>query len=69
MSTIIKVTMNLKEQCKQFKVQLNKIAIDLGYSRQYVYMVVGGNRQNNKIITAVYLALEARKSELRKLIG
>jgi len=69
MSTIIKATMKLKEQCKQFKVQLSKIATELGYSRQYVYMVVSGNRQNNKIITAVYLALEARKSELRKLIG
>jgi|TARA_R100000742_G_C4224558_1_gene47489 hypothetical protein len=61
--------MNLKDQCKQLKVKLNQIATDLGYSRQYVYMVVDGKRQNNKIISAVYLALEARKDELRKLIG
>ena len=61
--------MNLKNQCKEFKVQLNQIAIDLGYSRQYVYMVIAGKRQNNKIISAVYLAIEARKGELRKLIG
>ena len=61
--------MNLKDQCRDFKVKLNQIAIDLGYTRQYVYMVVGGKRQNNKITTAVYLALEARKGELRKLIG
>jgi hypothetical protein len=61
--------MNLKEQCKEFKVKLNQIAIDLGYTRQYVYMVVGGERQNNKITTAVFLAIEARKEELRKLIG
>ena len=61
--------MNLKDQCREFKVKLNQIAIDLGYPRQYVYMVVGGKRQNNKITTAVYLALEARKGELRKLIG
>ena len=61
--------MNLKDQCREFKVMLNQIAIDLGYTRQYVYMVVGGKRQNNKITTAVYLALEARKDELRQLIG
>ena len=61
--------MNLKDQCREFKVKLNQIAIDWGYPRQYVYMVVGGKRQNNKITTAVYLALEARKDELRQLIG
>ena len=61
--------MNLKDQCREFMVKLNQIAIDLGYTRQYVYMVVGGKRQNNKITSAVYLALEARKGELRKLIG
>tara|TARA_R110002012_G_scaffold75971_1_gene191839 strand:+ start:15401 stop:15586 length:186 start_codon:yes stop_codon:yes gene_type:complete len=61
--------MNLKDQCKQLKVKLNQIATDLGYSRQYVYMVVNGKRQNNKITSAVYLAIEARKGELRKLIG
>ena len=61
--------MTLQDQCREFKVKLNEIANDLGYTRQYVYMVVGGKRQNNKITTAVYLALEARKKELRKLIA
>tara|TARA_R100000656_G_C3945153_1_gene127419 strand:- start:32 stop:217 length:186 start_codon:yes stop_codon:yes gene_type:complete len=61
--------MTLQNQCREFKVKLNEIANDLGYTRQYVYMVVGGKRQNNKITTAVYLALEARKKELRELIG
>ncbi len=61
--------MTLHEQCREFKVKLNEIAHDLGYTRQYVYMVVGGKRQNNKITTAVYLALEARKKELRELIA
>ena len=61
--------MTLHEQCNEFKVKLNVIANDLGYTRQYVYMVVGGKRQNNKITTAVYLALEARKKELRELIA
>ena len=61
--------MTFHEQCREFKVKLNKIANDLGYTRQYVYMVVGGKRQNNKITTAVYLALEARKKELRELIA
>tara|TARA_R100000781_G_scaffold432_5_gene674 strand:- start:798 stop:983 length:186 start_codon:yes stop_codon:yes gene_type:complete len=61
--------MTLHEQCREFKVKLNVIANDLGYTRQYVYMVVGGKRQNNKITTAVYLALEARKKELRELIA
>ena len=61
--------MTLQDQCREFKVKLNEIANDLGYTRQYVYMVVGGKRQNHKITSAVYLALEKRKSELRKLIG
>ena len=61
--------MTLHEQCREFKVKLNEIANDLGYTRQYVYMVVGGKRQNNKITTAVYLAVEARKKELRELIA
>ena len=61
--------MTLQDQCREFKVKLNVIANDLGYTRQYVYMVVGGKRQNNKITTAVYLALEARKKELRELIA
>jgi|TARA_R110002020_G_scaffold397684_1_gene607798 predicted transcriptional regulator len=61
--------MTLQDQCREFKVKLNEIANDLGYTRQYVYMVVGGKRQNNKITTAVYLALEARKKELRELIA
>ena len=61
--------MTLHEQSREFKVKLNEIANDLGYTRQYVYMVVGGKRQNNKITTAVYLALEARKKELRELIA
>ena len=61
--------MTLHEQCREFKVNLNEIANDLGYTRQYVYMVVGGKRQNNKITTAVYLALEARNKELRELIA
>ena len=61
--------MTLHEQCREFKVKLNEIENDLGYTRQYVYMVVGGKRQNNKITTAVYLALEARKKELRELIA
>tara|TARA_R110000744_G_scaffold177436_2_gene296307 strand:- start:102 stop:287 length:186 start_codon:yes stop_codon:yes gene_type:complete len=61
--------MDVKNQCKELNISLSKIANELGYSRQYVQMVVAGNRQNNKITTAVYLALEARKNELRKLIG
>ena len=61
--------MTLQDQCREFKVKLNEIANDLGYTRQYVYMVVVGKRQNNKITTAVYLALEARKKELRELIA
>jgi predicted regulator of amino acid metabolism with ACT domain len=68
-ATKLKVNMEMKEQCKKLNISLSKIANELGYSRQYVQMVVAGNRQNNKITTAVYLALEARKSELRKLIG
>jgi len=61
--------MTLREQCTEFQVKLEPIAIELGYSRNYVGMVLNGKRQNHKITSAVYLALEKRKSELRKLIG
>ena len=60
---------SLRNQCKELRVRLSDIAKELGYTRQYVYMVVGGKRQNNKVINAVFLALEARKKELRKLIA
>ena len=61
--------MTLREQCIEFQVKQEPIAVELGYSRNYVGMVLNGKRQNHKITSAVYLALEKRKSELRKLIG
>ena len=61
--------MDLRQQCIELKVKLKPIADELGYSRNYVGMVLNGKRQNHKITSAVYLALEKRKSELRKLIG
>jgi hypothetical protein len=60
--------MTLREQCIEFQVKLDPIAKELGYSRNYVGMVLNGKRQNHKITSAVFLALEKRKSELRKLI-
>ena len=61
--------MDLRQQCIELKVKLKPIADELGYSRNYVGMVLNGKRQNHKITSAVYLALEKRKKELRKLIG
>ena len=61
--------MTLREQCIEFQVKLEPIAQELGYSRNYVGMGLNGKRQNHKITSAVFLALEKRKSELRKLIG
>ena len=61
--------MDIRQQCKELQVKLGPIADELGYSRNYIGMVLNGKRQNHKITSAVYLALEKRKSELRKLIG
>ena len=54
--------MTLREQCIEFQVKLDPIAKELGYSRNYVGMVLNGKRQNHKITSAVFLALEKRKS-------
>ena len=61
--------MNLKQQCKEFQVKLQPIADELGYSLPYVTMVLKGDRSNNQITSAVYLAIEKRKKELRKLLN
>jgi hypothetical protein len=61
--------MNLKQQCKEFQVKLQPIADELGYSLPYVTMVLKGDRSNNQITSAVYLAIEERKKELRKLLN
>ena len=61
--------MNLKQQCKEFQVKLQPIADELGYSLPYVTMVLKGDRSNNQLTSAVYLAIEERKKELRKLLN
>ena len=61
--------MNLKQQYKEFQVKLQPIADELGYSLPYVTMVLKGDRSNNQITSAVYLAIEERKKELRKLLN
>ena len=61
--------MNLKQQCKEFQVKLQPKADELGYSLPYVTMVLKGDRSNNQITSAVYLAIEERKKELRKLLN
>jgi len=61
--------MNLRQQCLEFKVRLQPIADDLGYTLPYVSMVLRGKRTNTKITSAVYMALEERKKELRKLLS
>ena len=61
--------MNLKQQSKEFQVKLQPIADELGYSLPYVTMVLKGDRSNNQITSAVYLAIEERKKELRKLLN
>ena len=61
--------MDLREQCTRFRVRLEPIANELGYSLPYVSMVVRGKRLNGKILTAVHLALEDKKKEYRQLVN
>ena len=63
------IIMDIRKQCQELQVKLGPIADELGYSRNYVGMVLNGKRQNHRITSAVFLALEKRKAELRKLIG
>ena len=53
----------------EFQVKLQPIADELGYSLPYVTMVLKGDRSNNQITSAVYLAIEERKKELLKLLN
>ena len=61
--------MDLKQQCKELQVRLKPIDDELVYSLPYVTMLLKVNRSNNQIISAVYLAIEKRKQELRKIIN
>jgi hypothetical protein len=61
--------MEIKKLCKELQVKLQPIADELGYSLPYVTMVLKGQRSNNRITSAVYLAIEKRKKELRNIIN
>ena len=64
-----KIKMDLREQCTKFRVRLEPIATELGYSLPYVSMVVRGKRLNGKILTAVHNALENKKKEYREMVA
>ena len=61
--------MSLRELCTEFNIKLEPIALRTGYSLPYVGMVVKGKRHNAEIISAVHLAIEKRKAELRLIIN
>lgn len=65
----IGVIMEIKQLCKELQVKLQPIADELGYTLPYVSMVLRGKRTNTKITSAVFLAIEERKKELRKIIN
>ena len=61
--------MNLREICTEFNIKLEPIALQTGFSLPYVVMVVRGKRHNAEIISAVHLAIERRKAELRLIVN
>ena len=61
--------MSLREICTEFNIKLEPIALQTGVSLPYVGMVVKGKRHNAEIISAVHLAIEKRKAELRLIIN
>jgi|TARA_B100000959_G_C14608693_1_gene471139 hypothetical protein len=61
--------MEMKEQCEAFNIKLTDIAEETGFSLPYVGMVLSGKRNNNQILSAIHLALEAKKAKLRNLIN
>ena len=61
--------MDLREICTEFNIKLEPIAANTGFSLPYVGMVVRGTRHNAEIISAVHLAIEKRKAELRLIVN
>ena len=61
--------MNLRQICTEFNIKLEPIAVNTGFSLPYVGMVVRGKRHNANIISAVHMAIEKRKAELRLIIS
>ena len=61
--------MTLREICSEFNIKLQPIASETGFSLPYVGMVVSGERHNAQIISAVHLAIEKRKAELRLIVN
>ena len=61
--------MEMKEQSQVFNIRLTDIAEETGFSLPYVGMVVSCKRNNNQIIAAIHLALEAKKKQLRNIIN
>tara|TARA_R100000656_G_scaffold36633_1_gene31208 strand:- start:298 stop:483 length:186 start_codon:yes stop_codon:yes gene_type:complete len=61
--------MDLRDICTEFNIKLDPIAIQTGFSLPYVGMVVRGQRKNAEIISAVHLAIEKRKAELRLIVN
>ena len=61
--------MEMKVQVEAFNIRLTDIAEETGFSLPYVGMVLSGKRNNNQIIAAIHLALEAKKAKLRNLIN
>ena len=61
--------MTLREICSEFNIKLQPIASATGFSLPYVGMVVSGKRHNAQIISAVHLAIETRKAELRLIVN
>ncbi len=56
--------MTLREEAKKWGINTGAITRELGFTRQYGYLVLAGKRFNAKITTAIWNAVENKKKEL-----
>ena len=69
MTTNIGESMDMKEQCDVFNIKFTEIAESTVFSLPYVGMVISGKRNNAQIISAVHMAIEMKKKQLRNIIN
>jgi hypothetical protein len=69
MTTNIGESMDMKEQCDVFNIKFTEIAESTGFSLPYIGMVISGKRNNAQIISAVHMAIELKKKQLRNIIN
>jgi hypothetical protein len=66
---IDKTGMTLRQQVKWWGgICLKDLAEREGFTKEYMYMCMGGTRSNTRLLSAVHQAIEQRKAQLREAL-